>query len=84
MRDVSFDTPKANHGIGFEHDKHGHADIFAQFKTEPEPTDAYGLIHEAHVGTVSRAMRETQILTTSTFTARPSLLTLMHSCRRFP
>ena len=47
-RDVSFERPKVNRNVGFERDEHGHADIFAQFTTEPEPKDAYELIHEAH------------------------------------
>ena len=40
--------PKVNRNVGFERDEHGHADIFAQFTTEPEPKDAYELIHMAH------------------------------------
>ena len=48
VRDVSFERPKANHNVGFERDEHGHADIYAQFATEPEPKDAYELISEAH------------------------------------
>ena len=48
MYDVSFERPKANHNVGFERDRHGHADIFAQLTTEPEPNDAYDLILKAH------------------------------------
>ena len=48
MRDVSVERPKANHNVGFERDEHGHADIYAQFATEPEPKDAYELMHKGH------------------------------------